>query len=304
MMPASSNTGNVGMTDRFLLYIDILGFTDMVRKEPRKVARIYSILDDLNVHKHNSFKTIVFSDTVLVYNIKPAANDADREYLVWYLTEFAEDLHHRLTGQDIYFRAALVAGDFSHYDLKHIECFYGTALISAYLAEKDIPSLGLFMDQECVKYNQFFRLALFNADFSFVYLNRSLEQLNEYAGGNFPVEGYQVLIGDIAPYATWQVRFLQDIYNQMRNHTAPHVRTKFLAAWDFYKQRYPEMLGVLEENDFSARSLGHASDWDDLDSYMKRDISYFKRIGSGTKLSKAITSTKKSKLKFLKSFKG
>jgi hypothetical protein len=304
MMPASSKTGNLGMTDRFLLYIDILGFTDMVRKEPRKVARIYSILDSLNVHKHNSFKTIVFSDTVLVYNIEPASNDAEREYLVWYLTEFAEDLHHRLTGQDIYFRAALVAGDFSHYDLKHIECFYGTALISAYLAEKDIPSLGLFMDHECAKYNQFFHLAPFNADYSFVYLNRSLEQLNKHTGGHFPVEDYQMHMGDIAPYVTWQVRFLQDIYNQMRNHRVPHVRTKFLAAWDFYKQRYPEMLGVLEENDFSAHSLGRAPDWDNLDQYMKRDISYFKRIGSGTKLSKAITSPNRFNLKFSKSFKG
>jgi hypothetical protein len=292
------------MADRFLLYIDILGFTDMVRKEPRKVARIYSILDSLNVHTHNSFKTIVFSDTVLVYNIDPASNDADREYLVWYLTEFAEDLHHRLTGQDIYFRAALVAGDFSHYDLKNIECFYGTALISAYLAEKDIPSLGLFMDQECAKYNRYFRLASFNADYSFVYLNRSLEQLNTHAGGRFPVEDYQMHMGDIAPYVTWQIRFLRDIYNQMRNHPVPHVRTKFLAAWDFYKQRYPEMMGVLEENDFSALSLGRAPDWDDLEKSMKQSISYFKRIGSGTELSKAITSNNKFKLKFLKSFKG
>lgn len=304
MMPASGKTENFGMTDRFLLYIDVFGFTDMVRKEPRKVARIYSILDSLNVHTHNSFKTIVFSDTVLVYNIKPASNDADREYLVWYLTEFAEDLHHRLTGQNIYFRAALVAGDFSHYDLKHVECFYGTALISAYLAEKDIPSLGLFMDQECARHNRFFRLAPFNADFSFVYLNRSLEKLNEHAGGRFPVENYQMHMGDIAPHVTWEVRFLQDIYIQMRNHPAPHVRTKFLSAWDFYKQRYPEMLGLLEENDFSARSLGSAPDWDVLDKHMNRDISYFKRIGSGTELSKAITSPSKYKTKFLKSFKG
>lgn len=292
------------MTDRFLLYIDILGFTDMVRKEPRKVARIYSILDSLNVHKHNSFKTIVFSDTILVYNIEPACNDAIREDLVWYLTEFAEDLHHRLTGQDIYFRAALVAGDFSHYDLKNVECFYGTALISAYLAEKDIPSLGLFMDQECAKHNRYFRLAPFNADYSFVYLNRSLEKLNEYAGGRFPVKDYQMHVGDIAPYATWHIRFLKDIYNQMRNHPAPHVRTKFLSAWDFYKQRYPEMLGLLEANDFSAHSLGRAPDWDTLDKNMNRDISYFKRIGSGTELSKAITRPNKRKANFLKGFRG
>lgn len=292
------------MTDRFLLYIDILGFTEMVRKEPRKVARIYSILDSLNVHAHNSFKTIVFSDTVLVYNIMPAYNDKSREYLVWYLTEFAEDLHHRLTGQDIYFRAALVAGDFFHYDLKNIECFYGTALISAYLAEKDIPSLGLFMDKECAKYNQFFRLSPFNGEFSFVYLNRAMEQLNTHTGGRFPIKDYELPMEDIAPFITWQVRFLQDIYSQMRSHPMPHVRTKFLTAWDFYKQRFPEMLGVLERNNFSALSLGHAPDWYELEESMNQSIRYFKRIGSGTKMSKAITTPNKLKSEFLKSFKG
>lgn len=66
------------MTDRILLYIDILGFSDMTRKDPRKVARVYAILNRLNSHQHDSFKTIVFSDTVLVYNVKPADSDADR----------------------------------------------------------------------------------------------------------------------------------------------------------------------------------------------------------------------------------
>lgn len=292
------------MTDRFLLYIDILGFTEMVRSEPRKVARIYSILDGLNVHKHDAYKTIVFSDTILVYNIDEPSNDEEREYLVWYLTEFAEDLHHRLTGQDIFFRAALVAGSFSHYPLKNIDCFYGTALIAAYFAEKEIPSLGLFMDKECEKYNRFFRLAKFNADYSFVYLNRSLEVLNKHSNGRFPVKDYRLFMADIAPYVTWQVRFLKDVHDQMRKHPVPHVRTKFLAAWDFYNRRYPQMLKVLEENAFVASSLGHAPDWEQLEKDTERSISYYKRIGSGTELSKSITKPNAFKLKFSKNFKG
>ncbi len=111
--------------DRFLLYIDILGFAEMTKSEPRKVARVYSILDELNVHQHQSFKTIVFSDTVLVYNPDLASSDKDRRYLVWYLIEFAEDLHHRLTGQDIYFRAILTSGSFAHY-LKGAKTLSGT----------------------------------------------------------------------------------------------------------------------------------------------------------------------------------
>ncbi|MEJ5908144.1 hypothetical protein V7V80_26020 [Pseudomonas kermanshahensis] len=276
------------MTDRLLLYIDILGFTEMVRKDPRKVARVYSILDSLNVHRHNSFKTIVFSDTVLVYNAKSPANDENRRYLVWYLTEFAEDLHHRLIGQDIYFRAALVAGDFFHYELNHVECFFGSALITAYLAEKDIPSLGLFMDKESAKYNQFFRLDQFNSDFSFVYLNRQLEMLNKHAFGQFP-NVFDIPVGDIAPDVYGQIKFLQHIHDQMRSHPSPQVRIKFLAAWDFHKKRYPQMLRVLEDNEFRADSLGASGDWKTMEKVHDDNVAYFKRIGSGTVLSMSIT---------------
>lgn len=284
------------MIDRFLLYIDILGFTEMVRKDPRKVARVYSILDSLNVHRHNSFKTIVFSDTVLVYNAKSPANDEDRRYLVWYLTEFAEDLHHRLIGQDIYFRAALVAGDFFHYELNHVECFFGSALITAYLAEKDIPSLGLFMDNQCAKYNRFFRLDQFNPDFSFVYLNRQLEMLNKHAFGQFPTV-FDLPVGDIAPDVYGQIKFLQHIHDQMRLHPSPLVRVKFLAAWDFHKKRYPQMLRVLEDNEFRADSLGASGDWLTMEKVHEENVAYFKRIGSGTVLSMSITGAARKKTK-------
>src|SRR5258706_9859405 len=87
-----SALAQVTAAERFLLYIDILGFAQMSRSEPRKVARVYSILDSLNVHRHDMFKTIVFSDTILVYNLQLASSKSERDYLVWYLIEFAEDL--------------------------------------------------------------------------------------------------------------------------------------------------------------------------------------------------------------------
>lgn len=287
---------NTAMSDRFLLYIDILGFTEMVAKDPRKVARVYSILDTLNVHKHNSFTTIVFSDTILVYNNDAPTNDDVRKYLVMYLTEFAEDLHDRLIGQDIYFRATLVAGEFFHYELDHVDCFYGSALIKAHKAEKDIPSLGLFMDNECAKYNQTFHLARFNDEFSFVYLNQHLENLNKYAFGVYPTV-FNPSVGDVAPNLFGQIRFLQHIHDQMRSHPAPHVRSKFLTAWDFHKKRYPQMLRVLEDNQFRADSLGACSNWLDLERLYNQNVAYFKRIGSGTQLSMTITGTAKKAAK-------
>ena len=279
------------MDDRFLLYIDILGFAKMTRREPRKVARIYAILDSLNVHKHSAFKTIVFSDTVLVYNPRLATSDDDRSYYVWYLIEFAEDLHHRLTGQDVYFRAVLTTGDFSHYSLKNIECFFGEALVKAYLREKEIPSIGLFIDDRCQKYNKHFRVAQFDDQYHFVYLNRSLESLEQYTSGSYPINDRG--IQDQAPFTPWQVRFLHDVHVNMREHSAPTVRTKFLTAWDFYAKRYPGLIQTLTQNSFSLQSLAGQNAWAAEAATMARDIKYFKRIGSGTQLSLQVSGNKR-----------
>lgn len=265
----------------------------MTRKEPRKVARIYSILDSLNVHRHDAFKTIVFSDTVLVYNPELATSTEDSEYLVWYLIEFAEDLHHRLTGQDIYFRSVITTGDFSHYSLKNVECFFGEALVNAYVSEKDIPSLGLFIDNECNAFNKYFRTAPFNDNYHFVYLNRSIEYLNQYTSDTYPFS--DPTLEDQAPHIPWQVRFLKDVHNQMRNHSSPSVRLKFLTAWDFYAKRYPGLLGFLEKNDFSLEAIAGRAAWVEEMKAMEKDIKYFKRIGSGSSLSTHLTKRKRSK---------
>lgn len=281
------------MSDKFLLYIDILGFAEMTKREPRKVARIYSILDQLNVHRHKAFNTIVFSDTVLVYNPQDAQSEEEKNYLVWYLIEFVEDLHHRLTGQDIYFRAILTKGSFLHYELSNISCFYGEALVKAYLKEKDIPSLGLFIDHECNKHNKYFRTSAYDDSVSFVYLNRSLETLNTLSAGAYPLN-YDNLSTE-TPYTPWQVRFLRDVYEKMRGHPSPAVRVKFLNAWDFYAKRYPNMLHALTQNNFSLESLARPGAWAESEIEMQRSIKYNKRIGSGTDLSVQVSKSKNNR---------
>lgn len=274
---------------RFLLYIDILGFADMTRRQPRKVARIYSILDSLNVHRHSTFKTIVFSDTVLVYNPTLAATDEERDYIVWYLIEFAEDLHHRLTGQDIFFRAVITTGTFAHYPLKNIECFFGEALVKAYLHEKSIPSIGLFIDGACNRHNRYFRTEPFADDLNFVYLNRSLELINQYTQGTFPFN--DPALEDQGIYVPWQVNFLKDVHLHMRVHPDPAVRTKFLTAWDFYQRRYPAMTQVLSQSGFSPSALAGRPAWIDETAEMQQSIKFYKRIGSGTKLSMQVSAS-------------
>ncbi len=182
--------GTTVVPTKYILYIDILGFSDLVKRDSLQVEKIYGVLDSLNVHRHDVFRTIVFSDTVLVYNrIDPESNDAKaHEYIVWYSIEFAEDLHHRLTGQGLYFRAVLVSGEFQHYALKNIDCFFGEALIDAYVREKTIPSIGLFIDTACNQYNRYFRTEPFGNDLHFVYLNRSVESLQQETNGELPVD--------------------------------------------------------------------------------------------------------------------
>lgn len=267
------------MPTKYLLYIDILGFSDLVKHDPQQVEKIYGVLDSLNVHRHDVFRTIVFSDTVLVYNrLNPKPNDvAAHEYVVWYSIEFAEDLHHRLTGQGLYFRAVLVSGEFQHYALENVDCFFGKALIDAYAREKTIPSIGLFIHTACNQYNRYFRTEPFEDGLHFVYLNRCVESLQQETNGEFPVD--PILLDNNYPYLAWQVRFLRDVHSMMRTHPVPTVRTKFLTAWDFYKRRYPTILVALEEGGFDMKVFNPKFDWSQQLRVLTEDIERFHRAG-------------------------
>jgi len=245
------------MKEKFLLYIDLLGFSDIV-DAPHKVRSLYKIVDSLNAHKHYYFNTIVFSDTILVYNEEEPKDDGERNYLVWYAIEFAEDLHHRLTGTGTFFRAILTHGEFDHYDLENIECFFGRALVDAYYSEKDLPAIGLFIDDICQQHNEYFRTAPFVPNRNFVYLNRCLERLQEISSGVLPIDPYNI---DEFPYIHWELHFLRDVYEQMRAHPIPSVRAKYLATWDLYHKRYSTILDTLRTNGFEPESICPAGDW-------------------------------------------
>jgi hypothetical protein len=105
--------------ERFLLYIDILNFSNLVAQKG-KVEELYEIINKLHVHRHDVFTTIIFSDTILVYNKSHARGLEDVRYLVMYLCEFAQDLFYRLIGRDIHFRAYITCADFAHYPMERL----------------------------------------------------------------------------------------------------------------------------------------------------------------------------------------
>lgn len=141
------------ITNRFFLYLDILGFTHPVKQgNGRVISDLYEVIASLNANNHDAFKVVVFSDTVVVYNVNGGDTSEDASYLIMFLCEFAQDLLHRLTNRDIYFRAVITYGDFTHYELNGIPCFFGNALIEAYNSEKELKAIGLFIHKKISQY--------------------------------------------------------------------------------------------------------------------------------------------------------
>ena len=252
------------MAEKFLLYIDILGFSDLVAKGNQEVDRLYSIIDNLNVHSHQAFRTIVFSDTILVYNQDDPLDDHDREVIVGYSCEFAQNLFFSSIGTGIYFRAILRLGDFEHKTLKNLQSFYGQALISSYSEEKSLPCTGLFIHSSCRPYNKYIPTKPFTDDLDFVYLTRSLEWMIERFIDEFPVVGEIVeLIFEDSYFIVRDVAILREINTLMRNHPLPAVRAKYLATWDMYLERYRNCLEHLVKNDFHLSAISPSLQWEE-----------------------------------------
>jgi len=258
------------MSDKYLLYIDILGFSELVEKNPEQINTIYSIIDSLNVHKHEGFRTIVFSDTILVYNIHDSSGEADHQYFVMFACEFAQDLLHRFVGTDRFFRAVLTYGAFDHYNLKNTECFYGPALVRAYNAEKLIQSHGLFIDERPNRYNSVFQSTRYDKSLKFVYLTQALDQFLFLAQDCLPISASLLNDTDDGYHLLPEIRYLQDIYRLMNTHPDPRVRTKHLTAWHFYRSKYQLIVDELERNNFRPEALSPEYDW-------SRDIAALKR---------------------------
>jgi hypothetical protein len=79
---------------RAFLYIDILGFGNMVQTNSKKIDQIFEIFDSLNVFKHPSLQVVIFSDTILVFNKE---NNWPTHYFVTYLIEYAQELFYKLS---------------------------------------------------------------------------------------------------------------------------------------------------------------------------------------------------------------
>lgn len=249
------------MNDRYLLYIDILGFSALVSEGSPKIQDLYEVIASLNVHRHSAFRAIVFSDTILVYNVAGGDAPEDRAYLIMFLCEFAQDLQRRLTGRGIYFRAVLVRGEFMHYELNSLPCFFGAALVRACRAEKTLQAVGLFIDRSLVPDSDIFKSVPFDDQYNFVFITQSLNTVEQFWGGRFPLDRVELEETDLIYNLVPEVLYLRDISRLAAFHPDERVRRKHAATLDLFRAQYPRTLRILENNHFEFDPLCPGAKW-------------------------------------------
>ncbi len=247
--------------EKYLLYIDILGFSNLVKDNSDKLQELFKILDSLNVHMHDAFKTIVFSDTILVFNKHTPINQHDHEYCIMYACEFVQDLFLRSVSLGIQFRAILTYGEFHYEKMTNIEAYHGKSLVGAYNKEKEIDGMGLFIDKTLLSNCRFFATASFDLDLDFVFLTTTLERICITYDLDFPIDKSMVDGTDEFSDFPSEVKYLQTLKENLGTQSDPKIKGKYIKTYNFYKTRYPKHLLELEEANFDFKILSPSADW-------------------------------------------
>ncbi|MBC2666053.1 hypothetical protein H7F51_11045 [Novosphingobium flavum] len=240
------------MTERLFLYIDILGFKNLINSGSN-VSELYEIIDDLNVHRDNDFTSIVFSDTILVYG-EEFWNSHPNKGIMW-LIEFAQDLFYRLIVKDIHFRAYVTFGDFNHFKLKHIEAYYGQALVDCYESEKRIQCTGVFLDSRLARFSDVFQLTPYNSECHFVHVMQHLDDIRAPYEG-YPLSGAYLEATGMEWWVAYLLRYLENLSGHMADESLPtEVRQKYRKAWDMIATRHGGMMRRLQEANFKVEQV-------------------------------------------------
>ena len=249
------------MNNKYLLYIDILGFSDMVKNDYGKITKLFDYINNLNVHRHDAFQTIVFSDTILIFNKETPKTTHDHEYFVMFACEFVQDLMCRSVDLEIQFRAILTYGEFFYERLSNIEAYHGKALVNSYQKEKEINGIGLFIDKNILKYNTIFKTTPFDSDLHFVFLMQSLETLHKF---DYDIPIPASLVDEAYTFydIEWEVKILKVIKKNIDIQQNSKIRSKYIQTYYIYKERYKKIIEVLELSDFDYKILSPDAYWE------------------------------------------
>jgi len=246
---------------KYLVYIDILGFSNLVKENPEKVGWLYKTINELNVHDHRAFKVIIFSDTILVYSDFSCTTPDNHQYASMFAIEFTQDLFYRIAKEDLFFRAVIDYGDFTHETLSRCEKFYGNALINCYNLEKEINCIGTFITHEAAKHQTIFPMLAFSNSLYFVYFQQNYYRFSkEY---NHPdAQHWNILYqNDGAHYIARDMYLLKKVFKQARNNLNPRIREKFIQYLEYHRMKFPWPLNVWEKNGFGMNKIMPSDKW-------------------------------------------
>lgn len=258
------------MAETLFLYVDILGFAELV-KDTGRVDELFQILDGARLHTDSNYRTIVFSDTILAYNRHTDLSSGAKAVELMYLIELTQELMQRLTGKGIFFRAVITQGNFVHAKLKHLEAYYGEALISAYRAEKGLIGTGLFLDRKLRPLQNIFKFKAFSEQYDFIYLThitsgllnwrkREVDSDDDDNDASFPLPAELLTAAGIELMIYHELVHFREVHATMNDNPDPGVRAKHLATWNMYVRAYPELMRALEAKKFDFRAVAEL-DW-------------------------------------------
>ena len=260
--------------DRTLfLYIDILGFSDLILNKERMkdVELLYRIIDKARIHQDSNYQAIVFSDTIIAYNKLKNLSERSKEIEVMFLIELTQELFSKLIGRNIFFRAVITEGEFTHYQLNNLEAYYGPALIEAYLAEKKLSGTGLFLDQKLRGLNKVFRFKKFSDKFDYIFLTHMCSGLTHWLSRNvddneeadysfYPMPPELLTDAALEFMAYPELIHFREVYENMNNHPEPKVREKYLTTWNMYSLAYPGLMRSLIKHNMEPSGMADL-DW-------------------------------------------
>ena len=239
--------------ERDFLYIDILGFSNMVKEHSPKIPQIFDIFNGLSVHDHYAFQTIVFSDTIIVYN---GNNDMSNHYYVTYLIEFAQQLFYRLLSIGVYYRGFITYGDFEFHKLTNIHAYWGNALLEAYEDDnkKDennrIKGFGLFVRRDLSDDIIILDKMPIGEKYNFVFLCQSYMNLYKKVNGLLPVDINLLTETDEFDRIDEDLAFFRKIAFIKENHPCENIKEKYQTVYNWYKEKTPKFFEIFEKQGF------------------------------------------------------
>lgn len=246
---------------RLFLYIDILGFSELV-KDDTIVKKVYEIIDRLNVFRHKTFfKCIVFSDTLLVYSERDWRSKIVPSEAIMWMCEFTQDLFYRFIRLNLHFRAILTEGEFSHSKMKNIEAFYGEALVRTYTHEASLTGMGLFLDRNLMKHSNIFKSVPYSAQYEYVCLMQTLEDITQ-PNIHYPIDKIHIILTGMESLLIYDFVYLWNIFLSKNDvFLSPKIRSKYIETWALIRKRHAPLLDTLEKHCFNLNCIS-ALNWE------------------------------------------